>query len=232
MRKSIEAGGAGGPTREPTSDVGSHAQPRLSMEAGGREIIIPHDPSAGPVTAVRNVVVQSSLTHLKANGYYDRYVTLIAPHVLEQLSSSVGPSWIPIALVLAHYEACENLMLSADELNKAASQTGDRLQETALVSPAKRARPADFDLWTGIAALHRMWGRLYQGGSVQFVKLGPKEQMVEVRGFPQNQFSYYRKGQLTVIATSYAALGAQITSIKLASYSPKSGEVAIRISWA
>jgi hypothetical protein len=198
---------------------------------GTREVVIPHDPKAGPVSAVRNVLLQSSLGNLKASGYYDRYVQLIAPELLAQLLSSLGPGWIPVELASAHYEACENLMLSARELAKVGSQVGDRLQETALVSSAKKARDADFDLWEALSSLHRMWGRLYQGGSVQVVKLGAREKLLELRGFSLTRFHYFRQATLTAIGASYSALGPRMTSVRIQSYSPKTHEMVVRSSW-
>lgn len=40
---------------------------------GTREILIPHTTIALPLTAARNVLIQSSLAGLQARGYYDRY---------------------------------------------------------------------------------------------------------------------------------------------------------------
>jgi hypothetical protein len=215
-------------------DANSPGEPGLESTPetiGTREVVIPHDPKAGPVSAVRNVLIQSSLGNLKASGYYDRYVQLIAPEVLAQLLSSLGPGWIPLELASAHYEACEHLMLSAKELAKMGSQVGDRLQETALVSSAKKARDADFDLWEAMSALHRMWARLYQGGSVQVVKVGAREKLLEIRGFSLNRFHYYRQTALAAIGASYSALGPRMTSVRIQSYSPKTHELVVRSSW-
>ena len=60
-------------------------------EAQRGEILVPHDPDAGEVTEVRNLLLQSSLAELKANGYYDRYVKCIAPSLLEEAPCGVRP---------------------------------------------------------------------------------------------------------------------------------------------
>jgi hypothetical protein len=198
---------------------------------GPREILIPHAPTAMPLTAVRNVFIQSSLAGLRANGYYERYVQLIDPAVLSELLSSLAPGWIPVALATAHYEACDGLMLSSQQLTEIGSQVGERLQESVLVSSAKRVRDADFDMWDVMLSLHRMWARLYQGGSVQVVKLGAREKLIETRGFSLFRFHYYRQTSLCAIAAAYRSLGAELTSVKIVSYSAKTHEMVVRASW-
>lgn len=215
-------------------DAASSAEPLFESgiePIGSREIVIPHDPRAQPLSAVRNVVLQSSLASLKAAGYYDRYVELIAPEVLSKLLSSLGPGWIPVELASAHYEACEGLMLNAQQLAGMGAKVGERLQETALISSAKKSRDEEFDLWSAMAGLHRMWPRLYQGGSVQVVRLGPRAKLLEIHGFTLNRFHYYRQAMLTVIATAYSALGPRMSSVRIVSFSAKTCELVVRSSW-
>jgi hypothetical protein len=213
-------------------EADTHSRPSLEPPQGSlgpREIIMPHDPNAGPVTAVRNVVIQSSLKNLQVNGHYERYVSLIAPATLAELER-LGPGWVPLALASAHYEACENLMLSPQELAALGSKVGENLQETALVSSAKKVRDADFDVWSAVPALHRMWARLNQGGSVQIVRTGPREKLLEMRGFSLNRFHYYRQAQVWVVAAAESALGPRM-AVKILSYSKKTHELVLRTNW-
>jgi hypothetical protein len=196
------------------------------------EVIVPYEPLAGPVTAVRNTVVQSSIAQLKSLGHYQRYVRLIAPDVLEQLLGAVGPSWIPIALVEAHYEACDSMMLDDDELAALGRGVGSRLSGTSLVALAKTAREPDFDCWSLVGPLYRMWARLFVGGSVQVVKLGPTHKLIGQRGYSLNRFRYYRHAQLSVFLAVHEAVGIQLTALKVAHYSPSRDEASFRLSWA
>ena len=197
----------------------------------GYEIVIPHDPTRGKLTAVRNVVIQSSLAQLQANGFYERYAKLIASDVLDQLRSDLSPGWIPIELALAHYQACEDLRLSISEITALGLRVGDRLQETSLVSPAKKLRDAGVDLWAEVKALQRMRERLYNGGSGQIVKIGPKEMLVEYRGFVLSRFHYHRHAQIAVLRAAYSSVGARITQLKAVHYSEPRDEVTYRVCW-
>jgi hypothetical protein len=197
-----------------------------------REIIIPHDPAAGPLTAVRNVLVQASLSQLKVLGHYERYTKLIEPHLLEQLLSSLAPGWIPLDLVLAHYEACEKLALGRDDFDAMGEAVGDRVQDTMLISPAKKERDVDFDLWQGIHALQRVWPRVFKGGSVQIVKVGPKAMLVEELGFVLNRYQYYRHAHLAALRTTYGALGTRITLTRVVTYNAATDEMVVHVAWA
>jgi hypothetical protein len=196
-----------------------------------REIIVAHDPSAGPVTAVRNVVLQASLSELRAHGCYERYAQLVAPELLEQLNTNIAPAWIPVDVALAHYAACDSLGLSADELDALGQGVGDRVQETVLVSSAKKERAEGVDLWKFEAQLHRMWPRVFQGGSVQVVKLGPRLKLIEERGFRLTQYQYFRQAHLAAIRASHSALGASIALLKVDSYNAARDEVVVRVAW-
>lgn len=199
--------------------------------AEAREIIVPHDPAAGPVTAVRNVLIQASLAELKAKGHYERYARLIAPDMIEQLLASLGPSWIPVEVALAHYEACENLSLTSGEFAAMGDRVGDRVQDTVLVSSAKKVRDVNFDLWTAVPSLHRMWPRIFQGGSIQTVKVGPKEKLVEQRGFLMNRYHYYRQAHVAALRATYSALGARIAFAKIVSHTAAGDETVVHVGW-
>jgi hypothetical protein len=207
------------------------SNPAGSIPPDGREIMIPHVRDIQPCTAVRNVVIQSSIAQLQEAGYYERYLTIIDPQRLKELLSSFAPGWTPIDLALAHYEACDRLELTSDEQAALGQRIGARLQETALVSAAKRSRGSDFDLWTATGNLHRMWARLYQGGSAQVVKLGPKDKLVELRAFALSRCRYYRNAQLAGIGAAYEALGVKIASSKVVNYNLARDELTFHFTW-
>jgi hypothetical protein len=76
-----------------------------------------------------------------------------------------------------------------------------------------------------------MWPRLYQGGSVQVVKLGPKQQLLDQKGFPMNRFRYFRLAQVKAVAAAYTALGADFSRLELGHYDAGSDEAAYHLSW-
>lgn len=217
--------------KHPHPDSGDARADGRSNET--REILCPHDAAAGTVTAVRNVLLQASLSQLRSNGHFARYAALIDAQALEQLiAMSVAPGWIPIELALAHYEACDNLLLTPEQFATMGSAVGERVQDTLLVSSAKRAREADFDPWSAEGQLQRMWPRVFQGGSVQVVKVGPKAKLMEERGFRLNKYQYYRQSHLAAVRATHQSLGTRNVQTKVESYSAARDELVVRVSWA
>lgn len=100
--------------------------------------------------------------------------------MLEDILARLDPGWLPVELAVAHYQALDPLNLSLEQIDTLAKNVGERIQNTVLVSAAKRTRDSDFDIWSEAPSFHRMWSRLYQGGSVQIRKLGPRQQLNEV----------------------------------------------------
>lgn len=196
-----------------------------------REILVAHDPSAGPSIAVRNLLIQSSLLELRESGYYERYAKNIEPKVLESLLASLAPGWIPMDLALAHYQACERLDLNADELSEVGSRVGKRVQSAMLVSLAKSVREANYDIWMATGQLHRMMRRLHQGGSVQMVRVGAKDKLLEERGLQVTRYNYVRQCHLAVTRATYAALGATVRYAKIVSYDLATDDFVIGIGW-
>jgi hypothetical protein len=196
-----------------------------------REVVIPHDATRGPVTAVKSMLLQFSVAQIKHYGYFERYAQFIAPPLLGELLSHVASSWLPVEVAMAHYEACDRLGLTANEVARLATRVGDHLQERTYVSAAKKDRAVDFDLWTELPALHRMWDRLYQGGSVQVVKMGPKHQILELRGFPMTRVAYYRHAQTAVVGAAYRGLGLRLSRLEVVSLSVARDEMVLRVVW-
>jgi hypothetical protein len=209
--------------------VNGQSSDRLS--AVGREIIFPHVADIRPCRAVRNVVIQSSLAMLQEEGHYEQYLKHIDPQKLEELRSSFAPGWTPIALARAHYQACDDLGLTQDEIARLGQRIGDKLHETMLVHSAKRNPDADFDLWEATGALYRTYARTYEGGSLQVIKLGPKDKLLEFKAFSLSRSRYYRIAQLHGIGSSYQSFGVRLETLKVVSYNPTGDEMTFRFTW-
>jgi hypothetical protein len=78
----------------------------------------------------------------------------------------------------------------------------------------------------------RMWPRLFQGGSVQVVKVGPQALLYEERGFKLNCFHYYRQGHVAAVRAAHEAIGAKIVDLRVLSYNEAIDELVLRIEWS
>ena len=72
---------------------------------------------------------------------------------------------------------------------------------------------------------------MYQGGSVQISRLGPREQLIERRGYPMNRFRYFRHAQLGVFAAAFGAFGIELTRREVREIRSEDDEVAFFLAW-
>ena len=210
-----------------TSSEKGAPSPPAGSEA--REILVAHAGEIRPVTAVKFLLMQSSIAQLEQGGLFARYAEVVEPKVLARIRSGLASEWAPVELAEAHYQACDGMGLSDEQLRGVGQRVGDRLQETTLVWSGK-GRPA-VDVFEASKALIRMWPRHYQGGSVQAIKLGPNNLLYELCSFRLNRFRHYRVGQLAVFRAAYEAIGVQLQSARILSYSAPKDEVHVSVSW-
>ena len=101
---------------------------------------------------------------------------------------------------MAHYEACEALGLAAHVQRTIGEEVGDRAQKTFFGFLIRSARTAGVTPWTAFGYVHRARERMYQGGDVSVVKVGPKEARVTCVGLPFVRIPYFRHGFIGVQA--------------------------------
>lgn len=204
-----------------------------SLPPGGmaREIIVPRVAERGPLTAVRGILIQTSLNELRAVGAFEEYRTHIDPAALQAIEANIGPGWLPLEVALAHYDACDRLDLSPEQLEQIGGRVGNRLQGALLQLLAKTARQAGFTPWMVLGAYARMGDRVFQGSSVQFVKVGPKDVDSEIEGNPLFRSPYFRRAFMAATRAAFLALGCRVTHVRLVRVLAEGAEVVFRISW-
>jgi hypothetical protein len=196
------------------------------------EVLIPHEVGFQPLVAVRNTLIQASLGELREAGYYDRYAEHVPVDILRELTSNLAPSWVPIELANAHYAACDAMRLTEDELRRVGEAVGLRVRQTSIIVAGKKDENARVDAFAIVGHLHRVWKRVYQGGSVQITKIGPATQLIELRGFSLNRHHYFRFATRAASVGIYEALGVRIEVAKVLSYDPTTHDVVIQLSWS
>lgn len=198
-----------------------------------REIVIPHDKARGPLVAVRRMLVHSSIAELKQFGLYERYAAAIEPDALEQILGLIGPGWMPIELAMKHYGACDRLALTDDEIHAAGLRAGDKMSAALMVGGAQgtAATSGDRSPWEVIGVFSRMGRRVYEGGSAQYVKVGPNKLQIEHDGNVLFSLRYYRIAHGGFLKQSFSNLGMDITSHTFTNYRPEKAQIEYRLSW-
>jgi len=197
-----------------------------------RTVVIPHDPARGPLTAVRRMLVHSSVAELQQSGLYDRYCALINSETLQRINELIGPGWMPIELVIEHYTALDRLGLSEAEVYAAGLRAGAKMGDALLVAGAQViGSSADRSPWAVIGAFSRMGRRIYEGGSSQYVKLAENKLLIEHRGNPLFALRYYRVAHGGFMHKTFGDLGIELTDFKLTTYRHEGAQIDVKLTW-
>lgn len=196
-----------------------------------REIIVPRDAGRGPLTAVRGILIQTSLSELRTLELFDAYRAQVDPAAFEAILANIGPSWLPLDVALAHYAACDRLDLSPEQLEQVGGRVAHRLQGALLQLLAKTVRQAGFTPWTVLGAYARMGDRIFQGSSAQYVKVGPKDVDLEIEGNLLFRSTYFQRAFVAATRSAFLALGCRVTHVRVVRVLADGADVVVRISW-
>ena len=143
-------------------------------------------------TSFRSTWVTSSIAALQRRGFFERYAGLIAEADRLEILGCAPASWLPAALVVRHYEACERLSLPNETLLEIGADVTQRVHAPALALGRSVATASGVTPWTILGKFDRLWARVSAGGALAVAKLGPKEARVEVLSVPIAHLRYNR----------------------------------------
>src|SRR5262249_28583415 len=142
----------------------------------------------------------SSILTLRTHGYYERYLERLSGEHCDRVLTAISLEWLGVDVAMAHYEACEALGLTPQEQRAIGEEVGDRAQKTFFGFLIRSARNAGVTPWTAFTYVQRARERMYQGGDVCVVKVGPKEARVTCVGLLFVRIPYFRNGFIGVQA--------------------------------
>ncbi len=161
------------------------------------------------VSAVRGILIVTSLRALRSRNLYDAYVAKVDPAARDAILAMGAASWNPSALALEHYRACDRLDLNSSVVEDIGLESGRIINESVLGVVVRLSRETGITPWTALAHSNRLVWRTYQGGGVCVTKLGPKDARFEWVGQPSAASFYFRtafgafiRGVLGMFATT------------------------------
>ncbi len=184
-----------------------------------------------PARNYRTTWIVSSLQTLKAHGFYDRYVKLLPREHHDAVLLAVAGMWMPMAVARAHYDACDQLGLTAEEQLQMGMGVGRRAQGTILATAVAMAKASGVTPWTVLPQYHRLFRRGADGGALAVWKLGPKEARIEIVGCELFDVTYFRaafRGVLLDIASLFCATAYIHDQTRI----PPRGTAVFRFQWA
>jgi hypothetical protein len=177
------------------------------------------------------MLVHSSIRELQQLGFYDRYCALMRPESLAQISELIGPGSMPVDLAVEHYRACDDIGLSEEQVYTAGLRAGDNIGDALMVASKQLSSGAERSTWEMIGAFYRMSRRIYEGASVQYVKLGSNVLQIENRFNPLFSVRYYRVAYGGFIRQAFHKVGIEVDNVRLSPYRPEHAEIDARIRW-
>lgn len=196
------------------------------------EVVVPFDEGKNRLaTELRSTLLTTSIQSLRARGLFDRYAALLPARHRETILTSVAGVWLPIDVGKAHYETCDGLGLVAGEQFAIGQEVGDRVQGTLLGLVVRTAKTAGLTPWAGLTNCTRLYTRLFQGGSVRLLKLGPKEARLELVNNPIVASPHFRNGFRGVTVAGAELFCQKAYGHEIPKMTTPTG-FAMRISWA
>jgi hypothetical protein len=144
------------------------------------------------VTQFRSTWLSSSIRALRERHLLDAYLSHLPPAYHDSVLNTVVGVWLPAEIALAHYEACDELHLSASAVFEIGAEVGKHSLGTVMSVAVSLAKGAGVTPWTIIMRFPDVWNRIWIGGAVAVYKLGPKEARLEVAGWPSSRTTYCR----------------------------------------
>jgi hypothetical protein len=174
------------------------------LHAAHEEVLVPF-PGGGRRETVstaqrfRSTWLSSSLRSLRDRNLFDAYLTNLPPQHHEAVLTAVVGVWLPIEVAIAHYAACDALGLSNIDVIQIGRDATNHVHGTVLATFVRLARGAGVTPWTVLLRFQELWERIWLGGGVKVVKLGPKEARIEIAGWPCAGSVYCRAAMRGVI---------------------------------
>lgn len=177
------------------------------------------------------MLVQSSVAELKLLGLYERYTACIDPLSLGEINDQIGPGWLSVELAMAHYRAVDAIGINDADVQQLGGTAGEKLARTLTVPTASSGPDSAISPWDLVGAFERLGKRIYDGGSIQYVKLGPKQLYIENIGNPLFSVHYYRLAHLAFMRRSFATLGANVIEARITKFRITGALIEVSLAW-
>jgi hypothetical protein len=160
----------------------------------------------------------------------DRYLAGVDELHRDRILSCVAGEWLPMAVVSAHYRACDALGLSNLEMNAMSRGPGSHVRSAWFSNYIAAAEKAKDSPWTILSQLDRTWHRGADGGAVGVFRLGPKQGRAEYVGCELFDIPYFRQSVRAVLHVLVGRFGTAPV-VRLLPHSA-SGEAHYHLQWA
>ena len=168
---------------------------------------------------------------LRARGLYDKYHQLLDPGLRAAIVNSTAGEWLGIEYAVAHYTACNELGLSADEQRAMGRDVSRRINETFLGVVVKVARGVGVTPWVLLLRGNVLYSRVLRGGGLQVTKAAPKAARIDIRGCSLLDLPYFRNALLGMYEASLGLFGERVSLRAEPSETQPGLHIMLRVHW-
>jgi hypothetical protein len=197
-----------------------------------REIVEPFasDPAHRRETsAVRGTWLASSLRALRDRELIERYRAELPAQYHDAVFASAG-QWLPVEVAVAHYAAIDRLELPAATAVAMGSEIQGYATSLMIRVAVRMSREAGITPWTAIGQFRKIWDRMWRGGDLQIVKVGPKEAEMDIVGWSIASSPYVHHSMRGVLEGAAAPFCTKAYAREIRERSGGTS-VAFRVAW-
>jgi hypothetical protein len=166
--------------------IDTHREPRVLVPLRTARALVP------PTSSFRSTWLSSSLRALRERGHLDAYLAKLPEAYHALVLAPVVGVWLPDEVAVAHYRACDALNLPPAEAFAIGYDVARHAQQTLLSTAATLAKAAGVTPWTLLSQMQKLWTRIWNGGDLTVLSLGPKEARLEIVGWTSARIPYCR----------------------------------------
>jgi len=137
-----------------------------------------------------------------------------------EVLDTIGPTWSPVDVAIAHYRAGDELGLDATEIRAMGASVAESIQGSFLLSVLRTVREGGVTPLVVLGKLDRLFDRTFQGGGrCAGVADRPEGRFqAAVRGLPMAEMAYFRNAYVGVFETGL--LLPSMTTRSIGTFSP------------
>jgi hypothetical protein len=181
------------------------------------------------VSHVRGALLVASREQLRAAGFFAAYAAALEPADREALAQVIAPSWVPVdPLAHAHFAAIDAIGVDLGAVERNTSAVAGKLNGVFL---ATALRASGVTPMAGARVLPTAWKRVFRGGAVALLRVGPKESVLVAAGNSLMAHRYHRAGFRMHVQRGLEMLSTR-AFVREIGYKPQSFELALRLQWA
>jgi hypothetical protein len=119
-----------------------------------------------PLSDVRGTILALDWRAFRTLEIYDAYVGALHAERREALLAVTAGSWVPLELLLVHYDALDSLALDPKSIRRVGWEVGNGVHGAFLSMLVRLMGKLGATPWLALEQAHKLWVRSWQGGGI------------------------------------------------------------------